>query len=148
MIRTLAAALALAGATAAAAETVTKPSPVSVPETADRLVAAVEEAGAAVVARVDHADAAAGADLELPAATLLIFGNPAVGTPAMQEDLRAGLVLPLRVLVHDDGAGGTALTYQTAESLFAGMDVDPTGEAASRIDGALSRLTDAAVAAE
>ena len=143
MIRILFAAVLLAAP--ASGETVTKPSPVSVPETVERLVAAVEGAGASVVAQVPHSDAAASVDMDLPAATLVIFGNPEVGTPAMQQDLRAGLVLPLRVLVHDDGSGGTALTYQTAETLFSGMDVDLSSEAAQRIDGALGRLTDAAV---
>ena len=130
------------------ADPVTKSSPNSVGDTVDRLVAAVEEAGAAVVARVDHSAAASGADMALPEATLVIFGNPAVGTPVMQEDLRAGLVLPLRVLVHADGEGGAALTYESAADLFAGLDVDPAGEAAARIDGALDRLTDAATAAD
>ena len=130
------------------ADPVTKSSPNSVGDTVDRLVAAVEEAGAAVVARVDHSAAASGADMALPEATLVIFGNPAVGTPVMQEDLRAGLVLPLRVLVHADGEGGAALTYEAAADLFAGLDVDPAGEAAARIDGALDRLTDAATAAD
>lgn len=130
----------------AAAEIVTKPSPHDVPRTVERLVAAVEGAGAKVVAQVPHGQAAAGAGLELPEAVLVIFGNPEVGTPVMQEDLRAGLVLPLRVLVHVDGTGGAAVTYMTAEDLFAGLDVDAAGEAAGRIDGALGKLTDAAVA--
>ncbi|MFO6466218.1 DUF302 domain-containing protein [Jannaschia sp. KMU-145] len=144
MIRTAIAVFALT-AGPALAEMVTKPSPHSVAETADRLVAAAEGAGASIVARVPHTKAAASVDMELPEAELVIFGNPKAGTPVMQEDLRAGLVLPLRVLVHAAG-DGTAVTYQTAEDLFAGMDIDPAGEAAARIDGALGNLTDAAVA--
>ena len=147
-MRTLTAAAATAAAlasTPALAETISKPSPHSVSETADRLVAAVEEAGAAVIARVDHAGAARGADLELADSQLVIFGNPRVGTPAMQQDMRAGLTLPLRVLVYDTGEG-TAVLYHSAGTLFAGMDVDQESEAATRINGALTMLTDKAVA--
>jgi len=137
-------ATALLAATPGLAEMVTKPSAHSVTETADRLAAAVEGAGATLVARVPHAKAAASVDLDLPEAELLIFGNPKVGTPVMQQDLRAGLVLPLRVLVHADGNGGAAVTYATAETLFDGLSVDPASEAAQRINGALGKLTDAA----
>jgi len=147
MFRTLAAALIFAGGPAMA-EMVTKPSPHSVTDTADRLVAAIEGAGAKVVARVDHSAAAGGVDMELPEATLVIFGNPKVGTPVMQQDLRAGLTLPLRVLIHAADGDGSALTYQGAGDLFAGMEVDAGSDAAKTIDGALGKLTDAAVAAE
>ncbi|MEM8823991.1 MAG: DUF302 domain-containing protein [Pseudomonadota bacterium] len=145
MIRTAVAALALTVAPALA-ETVTKPSAHSVADTADRLVAAIEGVGARVMARVPHSEGAASVGLELPDAELVIFGNPAVGTLIMQQDLRAGLILPLRVLVHADGQGGAAVTYQTAETMFAALDVDVSSEAAQRVNGALGNLTDAATA--
>ena len=144
MFRIFMAAVALCAAPAWA-EIVTKPSPHPVGETADRLVAAVEGAGATVVARIDHSGAAASVEMDLPEAVLLIFGNPRVGTPVMQQDLRAGLVLPLRVLVHADG-DGAAITYQNPAALFDGLSVDLGSEAAKRIGGALGNLTDAAVA--
>ncbi|MEM8850460.1 MAG: DUF302 domain-containing protein [Pseudomonadota bacterium] len=145
MIRTILAAFAMTAAPAVA-ETVTKPSAHSVSETADRLVAAIEGVGARVMARVPHSEGAASVDLDLPESEVVIFGNPAVGTLIMQQDLRAGVILPLRVLIHDDGNGGAAVTYQTAESLFAGLDVDVSSEPAQRINGALGNLTDAATA--
>lgn len=65
-----------------------KPSPKSVQQTMDDLDAAVTDAGATVFARVDHAQGAAEADMQLGAAQLLIFGNPQIGTPVMQQDVR------------------------------------------------------------
>ena len=50
----------------------------------DRLAAAVTARGAAVVARVDHAAAAAAVGLALAPTEVLIFGNPRAGTPLMQ----------------------------------------------------------------
>jgi len=88
-----------------AADIVHKVSPHSVSTTMDRLQAAVEGAGATVFARVDHAGGAASVDLELRPTELLIFGNPKLGTPAMQDNQTAGLDLPLRVLAYADAEG-------------------------------------------
>lgn len=143
MIRSLAAALTLA-AGAAYAEPVEVAATGSVAEVTDRLEAAVTGAGATVFARVDHGAGAASVEMELADAQLLIFGNPMLGTPAMQADIRAGMVLPLRVLVYTDAEGGTWLSYEPVEDLFEGLDIPAEAEVRGRIAGALERLTTAA----
>src|SRR6056297_833142 len=50
--------------------------------------------------------------LQAARAQLLIFGNPMLGTPAMQDDALAGVFLPLRVLVHEDAQGRVWLAYE------------------------------------
>ncbi|WP_217644118.1 DUF302 domain-containing protein [Granulicella pectinivorans] len=45
------------------------------------------------MARIDHADEAAMADLTMPATELLIFGNPSSGTPLMVASPTAGIDL-------------------------------------------------------
>ena len=65
-------------------------------ETMDRLVAAVTARGAAVVARIDHAAAAATVGLALAPTEVLIFGNPRAGTPLMQAAQTIGIDLPLQ----------------------------------------------------
>jgi uncharacterized protein (DUF302 family) len=80
-------------------------------ETMDRLVAAVTARGAAVVARVNHAAAAAAVGLALPPTEVLIFGNPRAGTPLMQAAQTIGIDLPLRALVWRDAAGATYVGY-------------------------------------
>lgn len=144
MIRTFpGVAFAIAAALPAAAlETLASPHPVA--ETMDRLVAAVEGAGATVIGRVDHQAAAMAADMEMPQAQLLIFGNPRIGTPIMQQDLDASLILPLRVLV-SEGGDGTIVTWQSPEEMFAGMDVDLESEPVMAMSAALEKLTAAAV---
>lgn len=117
----------------------------SVAEAADRLAAAVEAAGAKLIARVNHAGAAASVDMDLNDAELLIFGNPRLGTPAMQTDLRAGLMLPLRVLVYDAG-GQTRFLYQDPAAMLAGLSIPADAEVVQKITGALARVT--GVAAE
>lgn len=137
------AAVALCASTALA-ENVVKQSPLSVSDTIDGLEAAVNGAGATVFARVDHAKGAESVGKSIPDATLLIFGNPALGTNAMEQDLRAGLVLPLRVLAYQDADGNTQMTWTPAEDLFAGLDIDPESEFVAQVNGALNMLTDKA----
>lgn len=115
----------------------------TVAETADRLQAAVEGAGAKVFARVNHGAGAASVDLELADSELLVFGNPKLGTPALQADIKAGLVLPLRVLVYDDG-GQTVMLYEEPASMFADYGVPGDAEVVKTMTGALGKLTGAA----
>ena len=73
---------------------------------------------------------------------MLIFGNPKIGTQAMQDDPRAGLFLPMKVLVYEDGEGRTWLAYQdprrdVRRSLSIPDDADYIG----MMTGALDKLT-------
>lgn len=118
----------------------------SVAETMDRLEAAVTGAGATVFARVDHAGGADDVGMDLPDAELLIFGNPQLGTPAMQADISAGLVLPLRVLVHD-ADGQTWIVYEEVEEMFEDLDIDDDAEFVEKKEDALETLTAKAASA-
>lgn len=141
-----AAAIAIATLGAPAmAETIMQASPKSVTETMDALQAAVEGAGATVFARVDHGAGAAKVNMALPEAQLLIFGNPALGTPAMQADIHAGLQLPLKVMVYA-GDSGTVVAYESVPTLFDGLEVPLDAEFAQKMTGALAALTGKAIA--
>ena len=115
----------------------------SVAEVSDRLVAAVVGAGARVFARVPHSKGAMSVEMELEDAELVIFGNPKLGTPALQQDIRAGLVLPLRVLVHDVD-GQTVLSYESVVAMFEGLEIAADAPFRAAMTGALSNLTGAA----
>lgn len=141
----LALCLSLCGAFASAADLITKPSPHSVTDTMDRLTAAVEKAGATVFARVDHAKGAMSVDMELRPTQMLMFGNPKLGTPALQAAQTIGLDLPLRVVAYEDEAGQVHVAYHAPASLTAhGISAD--AEVLAKMTGALDKLTSAAVA--
>lgn len=131
-----------------AADLITKSSPHSVPETIDRLEAAVENAGATVFARVDHAKGAMNVGAELAPAQMLMFGNPKLGTPAMQASITAGLDLPLRVLAYQDADGQVHVVYHDPAALAETHGVPGDADVLKMMTGALGKLTDAAVAAE
>ncbi|WP_342355388.1 DUF302 domain-containing protein [Ruegeria arenilitoris] len=65
------------------------------------LETAVSEAGAAPIASIDHARLAKAEGVEMPASRVLVFSDPEVNTPILEENIRAGLDLPFRVLSFD-----------------------------------------------
>lgn len=143
MLRTLIVTTALL-ATPALAEIESKTTDKTVPEAMDALEAAVTNAGATVFARVDHAGGAESVDMDLAPSQLLIFGNPQLGTPAMQDDPLAGLVLPLKVLVYDND-GTTTVAWEEPEEMFDDLNIDDDADYIDKMEGALNNLTDAAV---
>jgi uncharacterized protein (DUF302 family) len=71
--------------------------------TVARLDRALAERGIAPLARFDHAKAAHAAGLDLLPLLVVVFGDPKVGTPLMQQHPAMGLDLPLRIAIWQDG---------------------------------------------
>jgi uncharacterized protein (DUF302 family) len=124
---------------------VVKTSPHSVPDTVARLTSAVEGAGAGVAAVIDHAAGAKKAGMELPPTTLVIFGNPKLGTPLMQQTRQVGIDLPMRVLVWQDG-DVTRIGYLEPESMASRYGIAADNTSIKKMTGALDKLTNAATA--
>jgi len=134
----------MSSALPASAELISVVSNKSVSASLDALQAAVENAGAKVFARVDHAGGAEKIGESLADAELLIFGNPKIGTPAMQADIKAGLFLPLKVLAYEDADGTVYLTYEDPAASFAGLNIAADAPFLAKMKGALGKLTAAA----
>ncbi len=124
---------------------VTKTSGRPVPETLERLQIAVQEQGLMVFALVDHSGQAAKAGLAMPDTKLLIFGSPAGGTPVMLAAPLAALDLPLKVLVWENPAGGSFVSY--LDPAYLGERHQLTDDLTARIAG-INAITDAAVGKE
>lgn len=135
--------LLLGGPAFAQEEPIVKESRYSVVVTADRLQAVIEGNGAIVVARVDHAANAEQADMELAPTILMIFGNPMLGTRLMQENRLAGLDLPMKVLIWEEG-GTTRLAYISPETLKERWRIEGQDELFAKMEGALDTMTNAA----
>jgi uncharacterized protein (DUF302 family) len=93
-------------------------------ETMDRLTTGVTTRGISIMARIDHAAAAAAVGMELRPTEVLIFGNPRAGTPLMQAAQTIGIDLPLRALVWQDEGGTTWLAYDDPQWLARRHGVD------------------------
>jgi uncharacterized protein (DUF302 family) len=90
---------------------ISKPSKYSVPETLDRIEAALRGKGIKIFARVDHSGEAEKAGMKMPPTQLLIFGNPKAGTPVMLAAPTSAIDLPLKALAWQDGEGKVWLGY-------------------------------------
>ena len=134
----------LLAAPPAMAEIVRVESARDVPATADAFAAAAEGAGATVFARIDHGAGARQVGSDVGASELVIFGNPALGTPAIEADRRAGLLLPLKVLVYEDAEGRVWLAWEPPGETLAGIGIAPGSDFVGRMEGALRNLTAAA----
>ncbi len=124
---------------------------VSVQSTSDaattfgRLRAAVEaNANLTIVAELDHQANAASVGMELRPTRLLVFGNPALGTPLMQAAQTIGIDLPQKVLVYTDAAGDTFVLYNDPVYLAERHGADGVSEQTTAIAGALATLAAAA----
>ena len=117
----------------------TKVSPRSVADTVSRLTGILSAKGIKVFAVIDQRAEARQAGLELRETTLVIFGNPAAGTPVMAAVPLAAPDLPLKVLIWaDDGQtkvtyyspAAQAVRYNLSAELAAGLaSIDPLTDA-------------------
>jgi uncharacterized protein (DUF302 family) len=97
----------------------------SVPEIVARLRAALEAKGVTFFAVIDHSGEAAKAGLHMPDTKLLIFGNPAAGTPLMLSAPSTALDLPLKILVAEDQAGHVTVSWNDPAWLQTRHGFDP-----------------------
>lgn len=120
----------------------TKVSPRSVSDTVARFQDILSARGMKVFAVIDQRAEAVRAGLELRETVLILFGNPAAGTPVMAAAPLAALDLPLKILVWADGAQ-TNVTYYGPAALAERYDLGP--DLAGKLAG-IDPLTDALIA--
>ena len=83
----------------------------SVNETIERLRQDIATKGIMFFMVVDQSKLAANAGITLRPSTLLIFGNPPLGTQFITSNPNAGLDWPVRLLVSQDDQGGVWAVY-------------------------------------
>jgi uncharacterized protein (DUF302 family) len=100
---------------------ITKPSKYSVKETVRRFEAAVkqkEAAGFTVFTEIDHAAAAKKFGLDMRPRTVIVFGNPKLGTAVMLKTPLLAIDVPPKALVWEDNQGKVWLSYNSADYLY------------------------------
>ncbi len=100
----------------------------------------VTSKGLVVIARINHQAAADKANLTLTPVQVLVFGNPALGTPLMQENPASGLDLPLRIAVYQDKQGKTQMVYHNPLELAASYGIS-NQKILAKMTVALKKLT-------
>ncbi|HEU0204597.1 MAG TPA: DUF302 domain-containing protein [Burkholderiaceae bacterium] len=83
----------------------------SVEESVNRIKADIAAKGILFFSAIDQAKLAADAGVKLRPSTLLIFGNPALGSQFITSKPESGLDWPVRLLVQQDDAGNVWAVY-------------------------------------
>ena len=83
----------------------------SMPETIKRIKKDVADKGIMFFSEIDQSKLAADAGVSLRPSTLIVFGNPPLGTLFLTSNPSAGLDWPVRVLVYQDEKGDVWVNY-------------------------------------
>jgi uncharacterized protein (DUF302 family) len=125
---------------------ITLESDAGVEESVARVKDTIEENDAlGLMAEVDHEANAETVDRDLPPTTILIFGNPDLGTPLMQAGRTLAIDLPQKLLVMERDDGTVTVTYNDPAYLKARHGIDGESDRLDTVSDALASL--AAVAA-
>ena len=83
--------------------------------TVKRLIDTIKAKGLTHFETIDHSANAKKVGMELKPESVVVFGNPKMGTVLMQCNPTMGMDLPLRILVNTDYEGDTFITYTNPE---------------------------------
>ena len=75
----------------------------------------LEEKGLSIFQVIDHAQNAKNSEMELLPTTVVVFGNPKMGTVLMQCNQTMGMDLPLKMLFYSDYEGNHWISYTNPE---------------------------------
>lgn len=93
-----------------------------------------------VMAQVDHAANAARVDRPLPPTYVVIFGNPTLGTPLMQNQRTVAIDLPQKMLIWEDADGTVRIAYNAPDGLRARHRLTGQEDLLETISDALNTL--------
>lgn len=109
-------------------------------KTVDLLEKAIASKKLTLFTKIEHHLGAKKVGLELRPTSLIIFGNPKVGTPIMLENQMAGLTLPMKLLVYDDPAGTTYVAYNKPTEMQQDLKLETSKPITEKMTKALESL--------
>jgi uncharacterized protein (DUF302 family) len=112
--------------------------------TADNLETVLKSKGMNVFGRVNHAEGAKKAELELRPTEVVIFGNPKVGTPLMNCAQSVAIDLPQKALIWEDESGQVWLAYNDPAYLASRHKIEGCDKVLEKVTGALANFAAAA----
>lgn len=112
----------------------------SVEATVKKLTNILNSKGLKVFTVIDHKKGAQSASMDMRPTTVLIFGNPSVGTKLMNCDQRVGADLPMKYLVWQDESGKNWIGYWKPSLLAEKYDLGSCQAVLDKMDGALAKF--------
>ena len=114
-------------------------SPLAFEETVVALQKTLNSKGITVFATIEHHKAAEAVGESMSPATVLIVGNPKVGTALMQENLLLAIELPLKILIYEEGKT-VNIRYEKVAAIAEKYHIKQNFSTAERIDAAMLQL--------
>ena len=113
----------------------------TVDEAVGRLTDTVEsdENPLSLLYQLDHRENASSVEMDLPPTVVIMFGNPAAGTPLMQDARTIGVDLPQKMLVWED-EDEVKITYNDPEHIAERHGIDGMDELIGNIRNALDAI--------
>ena len=109
----------------------------------EETVAAIQKAlnskNITIFATIDHQAAAKAVGETMPPATVLIVGNPKVGTALMQENPLLAIELPLKILIYEEGKT-VNIRYEKVAAIAEKYHIKQNFSTAEKIDAAMLQL--------
>ena len=109
------------------------------------MVKILKNKGLTVFNTINHTKGAKGVGMDLRPTTLIIFGNPKMGTKLMQCDQRMGLMLPMKILVWKNKKGKVMLGYTDPMHFKEKFQLKDCNGILTKMKGALNKLTNVAI---
>lgn len=109
----------------------------------EETVAAIQKTlnskGITIFATIDHQAAAKAVGETMQPATVLIVGNPKVGTALMQENPLLAIELPLKILIYEEGKT-INIRYEKVAAIAEKYHIKQNFGTAEKIDAAMLQL--------
>ena len=114
-------------------------SPLTFEETVAALQKTLNSKGINVFATIEHHKAAEAVGETMQPATVLIVGNPKVGTALMQENPRFAIELPLKILIYEEGKT-VNIRYEKIAAIAEKYHIKQNFATAEKIDAVMLQL--------
>ena len=114
-------------------------SPLTFEETVAAIQKTLNSKGITIFATIDHQAAAKAVGETMPPATVLIVGNPKVGTALMQENPLLAIALPLKILIYEEGKT-VNISYEKVAAIAEKYHIKQNFRTAEKIDAAMLQL--------
>lgn len=119
-------------------------SPLAFEETVVALQKELNSRGITIFATIDHKKAAEAVGENMQPATVLIVGNPKVGTALMQENPRLAIELPLKILIYKEEKI-VRIRYEKIAAIAEKYHIKQNFATAEKIDAAMQQLIKLAI---
>ena len=114
-------------------------SPLAFEETVAALQKTLNSKGITIFATIEHHKVAEAVGESIQPATVLIVGNPKVGTALMQENPRLAIELPLKILIYEEGKT-VNIRYEKITAIAEKYHIKQNFSTAEKIDAAMLQL--------